>query len=439
MRVTVSRLIGVLLTSLVLPACDSDRKGIVTPSVSVVSVTVSPPAVSILADSTAQLRAVAMGSNQTELTGAQIVWASSDSTIASVDATGLVRGRRAGSATVTAASGGKEGRASITVSPRPTSLSIVAINGITAAGADTIRVQDTLSVRVRFVPDLSAASGEAFLVRIGSSGVEEILASRILSSGGVREIDLRALSAPSGRGRVLIRLRAGTTISESNAVPVALARPADAVRILAINGVPVDTLSSTAVADSFRIRVRVTVADASQATSRIFIDEMRSGWRTQIGRLEQGFQPGTTTDTTFTTYIARPGTDRIRADLFTQSSFQRVFSPYYPVTVTQSDISPPTVALLAPAHGSTVRTRRVEVSWEMSDNRATWHYAIRHLREDTCGVSTVVPIPTSLSSEKQRASLTSCDLNPGLNQINLVVNDVSGNETIVPFSVTYAP
>jgi hypothetical protein len=380
-----------------------------------------------------------MGSDGTELAGAQIVWASSDSTVASVDATGLVRARRAGPAKITATSGGKEGSASIAVSPRPPSVSILALNGITVAGGDTIRVQDTLSVRARIVSDPSAASAEASLVRIGPSGVEEILASSVLSIGGVQEINLRAPSAASGRGRVFLRLRAGTTTVESNAVPVALTRPADVVRILAINGVPTDTLSPTAVADSFRIRMRVTVADASQATTRIFVEESREGRNTQIARVEAGFQPGTTTDTTFTTYIARPGTDRIRVDVFTQSIFRRVFSPFYPVTVTQSDVTPPTVRLLSPTDGSTVRTRRVEVSWEMSDNRATWDYSLRHVREDACGVTTSVPFPTSLSSETRRASLMSCELNPGINQITIHVFDVSGNRTILPFSVNYVP
>src|SRR5207237_6420334 len=48
-----------------------------------------------------------------------VTWATSDATVATVDAAGLVSGATAGSATITATSEGVSGTAAVTVTPRP--------------------------------------------------------------------------------------------------------------------------------------------------------------------------------------------------------------------------------------------------------------------------------------------------------------------------------
>src|SRR6266699_5897680 len=84
-------------------------------SVSVASVTVSPASASRFVGQTVQLTATPKDSAGNPLTGQTIAWSSDNSTVASVSASGLVTAKAAGSATITAASGGKSGTSAITV------------------------------------------------------------------------------------------------------------------------------------------------------------------------------------------------------------------------------------------------------------------------------------------------------------------------------------
>jgi acid phosphatase len=86
----------------------------------VASVTVSPPSASVQVGQTAQLTATPKQASGASLGGRVVTWSTSDSTVARVSATGLVTGRAAGSATVTATSEGKTGTSAITV-PAPSS------------------------------------------------------------------------------------------------------------------------------------------------------------------------------------------------------------------------------------------------------------------------------------------------------------------------------
>jgi acid phosphatase len=78
-------------------------------------VTVSPSSASVQVGQTAQLTATPRDASGTPLTGRVVTWSSSDSTVARVSTSGLVTGRAAGSATITATSEGKSGAAAITV------------------------------------------------------------------------------------------------------------------------------------------------------------------------------------------------------------------------------------------------------------------------------------------------------------------------------------
>jgi uncharacterized protein YjdB len=90
----------------------------VTP-VPVATVTVSPASASIRVGSTQQLSAVTKDSAGNTLTGRVVTWASSNTAVATVSSSGLVTGKVAGSATITATSEGKNGTAAITVTVAP--------------------------------------------------------------------------------------------------------------------------------------------------------------------------------------------------------------------------------------------------------------------------------------------------------------------------------
>jgi len=109
---------GVTVGSVTITATSEGKSGTATISVIIVpvaSVTVGPAAASIAIGGTRQLSAVTKDSAGNTLTGRVVTWGSSNTAVATVNATGLVTGVTAGSATITATSEGKSGTASITV------------------------------------------------------------------------------------------------------------------------------------------------------------------------------------------------------------------------------------------------------------------------------------------------------------------------------------
>jgi uncharacterized protein YjdB len=79
----------------------------------VASVAVSLNASSLAVGQTTQANATLRDANDNVLTGRSIVWTSSEVTVASVNATGLVTALKAGETTITATSGGRSGSASL--------------------------------------------------------------------------------------------------------------------------------------------------------------------------------------------------------------------------------------------------------------------------------------------------------------------------------------
>src|SRR5436309_405698 len=90
-------------------------------SVPVASVSVSPASASVSVGQTLQFVATPKDTEGNALTGRTVTWGSWNSAVATVSGGGLVSSVAAGSATITATSGGKSGTATITVTvPQPT-------------------------------------------------------------------------------------------------------------------------------------------------------------------------------------------------------------------------------------------------------------------------------------------------------------------------------
>jgi uncharacterized protein YjdB len=87
--------------------------------VPVASVVVSPASASVPTGNMVQLTATPKDSVGNTLTGRAITWSSSATSVASVSSSGLVTGVTIGSATITAATGGKSGSSAITVTAPP--------------------------------------------------------------------------------------------------------------------------------------------------------------------------------------------------------------------------------------------------------------------------------------------------------------------------------
>src|SRR6266487_3105206 len=111
-------------------------------TVPVATVTVSPASASVPAGQTAQLTATPKDASGNPLTGRTITWASSNTSVATVSSSGVVRGVAAGSATITATSEGKSGSSAITVTAVP-----VATVTVSPASA-TVFVSQTLQLKI---------------------------------------------------------------------------------------------------------------------------------------------------------------------------------------------------------------------------------------------------------------------------------------------------
>jgi hypothetical protein len=89
------------------------------PRSAVASVVVTPDAATIAFAATTPLTATLTDSRGNVLTGRTVTWSSSNANVASVDATGIVTGITAGTATITATAEGQSGIAAVTVLPPP--------------------------------------------------------------------------------------------------------------------------------------------------------------------------------------------------------------------------------------------------------------------------------------------------------------------------------
>jgi uncharacterized protein YjdB len=96
----------------------------------VASVSVSPSTSLLAIGATAQLTASAFDAAGAPLTGRPVVWSSSNATVATVSATGLVTAVTAGTATITASVDGRLGSATVLVNPTPVASVQVAPAGV---------------------------------------------------------------------------------------------------------------------------------------------------------------------------------------------------------------------------------------------------------------------------------------------------------------------
>ena len=85
----------------------------------VATVTVSPSPATVIVQNAVTLTATTKDANGNTLTGRAITWTTSNASIATVSASGVVTGVAPGTATITATSEGKSGTASVTVIPPP--------------------------------------------------------------------------------------------------------------------------------------------------------------------------------------------------------------------------------------------------------------------------------------------------------------------------------
>lgn len=117
-----------------LAACSSDRTTIPVvgepPPASAGGVTLDAASFSLYAAVTRQLTAVVKDANGTALSGRAVAWSSDNTTVATVDQSGIVTARAFGSAKITATSEGSAASATVTVKHDP----IVFVHGFASSG-----------------------------------------------------------------------------------------------------------------------------------------------------------------------------------------------------------------------------------------------------------------------------------------------------------------
>src|SRR5438093_1295337 len=139
---TMPRILGRLLATaaaVLLVTCSNEG-----PSTTVASVTVTPPAPTVVVAGTVQLTATTKDANGSVLTGRVVTWASGTPAVATVSATGLVTGVAQGQATITATSEGQQGTAAVTVMLAPVSSVTVTPNPATVQIGQTLQLTATL-------------------------------------------------------------------------------------------------------------------------------------------------------------------------------------------------------------------------------------------------------------------------------------------------------
>ena len=137
---------GVAVGSTTVTAASEGRSAsssVTVTTVPVASVTVTPASGSLYVGQTVQLTATPKDSAGNPLTGRVIAWSSDNTTVATVSTSGLVTGKGAGPATITAATGGKSGTSTITAAIVPVASVVVSPASASVATGNTVQLTAT--------------------------------------------------------------------------------------------------------------------------------------------------------------------------------------------------------------------------------------------------------------------------------------------------------
>jgi uncharacterized protein YjdB len=122
----------------------ADTSAVTITTVPVASVTVTPASAGVAIGGTVQLAAAARDAAGNVLNGRNITWTSDAPTVATVSATGLVRGVAVGNATITATSEGQSGTAAVSVTLPPVASVTVSPSSTSLLVGGTVQLSATL-------------------------------------------------------------------------------------------------------------------------------------------------------------------------------------------------------------------------------------------------------------------------------------------------------
>jgi len=180
--------------------------------VPVASVTVSPTAASVIVGGTQQVTATAKDANGNTLSGRTFTWTSSDGTIASVDANGLVTANAIGGpATITATTEGKSATAAITVTPVP-----VATVDVSPASASMVIGATTQLTATPKDANGNPLTGRTVTWTTANAGVATVDANGLVTGKGVGTVTITATSeGKTGTASIMVALVPVATVDVS--------------------------------------------------------------------------------------------------------------------------------------------------------------------------------------------------------------------------------
>jgi len=172
----------------------------------VASVAVTPASSTILVNATTQLTATMSDANGAVLTGRAVAWSTSAGGVATVSATGLVRGVAAGQATITATSEGQAGTVGVTVQIPPVATIVVTPASPSIAINATVQLTATLRdasgnvLTGRTVTWETSAAGTASVsasgLVAGVAGGQATITARSEGQAGSTVVTVQAAPAP---------------------------------------------------------------------------------------------------------------------------------------------------------------------------------------------------------------------------------------------------
>lgn len=193
------------------------------------TVTVSPPNTVLSAlEATVRLAAEVRDRSGAVMTGASVSWASSNTTVAAVDASGVVTAVGNGTVTITATAGAAQGNANVTVAQAASAVTV-------SPAADTLAAGDTLSLAAEaFDANGHRVEDAAFSWSSSDESVATVDDSGLVTAVGAGTAVIGAASVGGASGRARLTVEAGVP-SAVAVTPgtVSLAAVGDTVRLSA--------------------------------------------------------------------------------------------------------------------------------------------------------------------------------------------------------------
>jgi len=176
----------------------------ITVYIPVASVTVAPPTATVLVTQTKQFTATTKDAQGNTLTGRLVTWGSSNTNVATVDATGLATAKALGTATITATSEGKSGTATLTVNPVP-----VFSVSITPPSPDTVFLGYTTQLTAVTKDSIGGIlTGRTVAWQSNNTGIATVNASGLVSAVAAGSTSITATSEGKSGSNTLVSMKA---------------------------------------------------------------------------------------------------------------------------------------------------------------------------------------------------------------------------------------